>query len=125
MTFKTEVIYPKRLIRDEGKVRGGRLLPDPLPRDAGASQELPIGEAGGELQGHVVEGLFLLRGTAAGQTHVEAEVGEEAGGRGCYMTDLIQDNSASFYPLWKTNGAVSHACAPLAHPSLEALAQQT
>lgn len=75
---KKEIIYPKRLIRDEGKVSGGRLLPDPFPRDAGATQELAVGEAGSEFQGHVVEGLLLLRGTAAGQTHVEAEVGEEA-----------------------------------------------
>lgn len=75
---KREIIYPKRLIRDEGKVSGGRLLPDPFPRDAGATQELAVGEAGSEFQGHVVEGLLLLRGTAAGQTHVEAEVGEEA-----------------------------------------------
>lgn len=68
-----EIIYPKRLVRDEGEVGGGRLLPQPLPRDAGAAQELAVAEAGRELQGHVVGGLLLLRGPATGQTHVEAE----------------------------------------------------
>lgn len=80
---QNQIIYPKRLIRDEREVSGGRLLPDPFPRDAGATQELAVGEAGGEFQGHVVEGLLLLRGSAAGQTHVEAEEGEEAEERGC------------------------------------------
>lgn len=53
-------LYPKRLIRDEGKVGGGCLLPHPFPRDAGAAQELAVGEAGGQFQGHVVGGLLLL-----------------------------------------------------------------
>lgn len=70
-----EIIYPKRLVGDEGEVGGGGLLPQPLPRDAGAAQELPVAEAGRELQGHVVGGLLLLWGPAAGQTHVEAEGG--------------------------------------------------
>lgn len=73
-------LYPKRLIGDEGKVGGGRLLCCPLPRDAGAAHELAVGEAGGEFQGHVVRGVILLRVTAAGQTHVKAEGGRETGG---------------------------------------------
>lgn len=76
-----EVIYPKRLVRDEGEVSGGRLLPDPFPRDAGAAQELAVAEAGGEFEGHVLERLLLLRGPAAGQAHVEAAAGR-GGGRG-------------------------------------------
>lgn len=77
---QTKGLYPKRLIGDEGKVGGGRLLPHPFPRDAGAAQELAVGEAGGELQGHVVRRLLLLlRVAAAGQAHVKAE-GEGAHG---------------------------------------------
>lgn len=85
---KREIIYPKRLIRDEGEVGGGRLLPDPFPRDAGATQELAVGEAGREFQGHVVGGLVFLRGTATGQTHIKAEMGEEAEARGCQTYEL-------------------------------------
>ncbi len=53
-------VYPKRLVGDEGKVGGGRLLAHPFPRDAGAAQELAVSEAGGEFQGHVVRRLLLL-----------------------------------------------------------------
>lgn len=61
-----EGIYPERLIGDEGEVGGGRLLPDPFPREAGAAQELAVGEAGRELQGHVVRRLLLVRVPTAG-----------------------------------------------------------
>lgn len=69
-------LYPKRLIRDEGKIGGGRLLHCPLPRDSGTAQELAVGEAGGEFQGHIMRRLLLLRVTATGQAHVEAEGGK-------------------------------------------------
>lgn len=68
-------IYPKRLIGDEGKVGSGRLLPYPFPRDTGTAQELAVSEAGGEFQGHVIQGFLLLRVPTAGQTHVKAKGG--------------------------------------------------
>lgn len=69
--------YPKRLIGDEGKVGGGRLLPYPLPRETGTAQELAVTEAGGEFQGHVIRGFLLLRVPSAGQAHVKAEGGRK------------------------------------------------
>lgn len=54
------IVYPKRLIRDEGKVGSGCLLPYPFPRDPGTAQKLAVGEAGSEFQGHVIGGLLLL-----------------------------------------------------------------
>lgn len=74
--IQKEDLYPKRLIRNEGEVGGGCLLSHPFPRDAGAAQELTVGEAGGEFQGHVIRVLLFLWITATGQAHVKAvEVG--------------------------------------------------
>lgn len=72
-----EGIYPERLIGDEGEIGGRRLLADPFPREAGAAQELAVGEAGRELQGHVRRRVILVRVPTAGQTHIEAALGED------------------------------------------------
>lgn len=58
--YKKKDVYPKRLVGDEGKVGGGRLLAHPFPRDAGAAQKLAVREAGSEFQGHVIRRLLLL-----------------------------------------------------------------
>ena len=80
-------LYPKRLVGDEGKVGGGRLLLCPFAGHAGAAQKLAVSEARGELQGHVVRRLLLLRVTAAGQAQVKARGQGVGGGRGLRGSD--------------------------------------
>lgn len=53
-------LNPKRLIRDEWKVVGGRFLFSPFAGQTGITYELAFTEAGGEFEGNVVQSILFL-----------------------------------------------------------------